>query len=377
MQQCQTPNRERHDNHHMKKLPLGLRPVLESGDCVLFLGAGIGDHFKRPDGTKAPNGSELARALDTHFKLSSGSDDLPKASRLVELRHSRAELDSFVKKALANLEPDETVKWLTTFRWRVIFTTNYDYGIERAYELNSHPPQTPVIISATATLQYTDSSIQVPIFHLHGTPFGPAASPTVITQTDYGRYQDKRQMVWNRLKNECATSTLLYVGYSGRDPNWRLVLDETSREFLPSEPPQGYRIDPHPDEIDIELHRARKLETLVLGLPDFKALVDAEIGDYRQAPDTVNKYKDKVPADLQESFAYNPSAMLRLLNSWEYTNAAPFTETANVREFLKGSKPNWGLIAKTGSSLVILRLTSGTLWQTLLQSQMLRVLRLP
>lgn len=313
---------------------------------MLFLGAGIGGHFTRSDGTPAPNGPELAKALNAHFKLNTSSEDLPRLSQLVELRHSRAELDSFVKKTLANVEPDETIKWLTTFRWRAIFTTNYDFGIERAYELNPRPPQTPVSISATANLQYTDSRIQVPIFHLHGTPFGQSASPMVITQTDYARYQDKRQMVWNRLKNECATSTLLYMGYSGRDPNWQLVLDETAREFLPSEPPQGYRLDPYADEIDIELHRARKLETLVLALPDFKALVDAEIGDYRQAADTVNKYKDKVPTDLQSLFAVNPSAMLRLLNSWQYINNAPFTEMPNVRDFLKGSKPNWGLIAQ-------------------------------
>jgi tetratricopeptide (TPR) repeat protein len=330
----------------MIKLPLGLRQVLESGDCVLFAGAGIGGHFKRPDGSKAPDGVELAQSLANHFKLNTTSTDLPKVAQLVEIRKSRAELDGFVKKALANLEPDEYIKWLTTFRWRGIFTTNYDVGLERAYALNPIPPQIAIPISATADLQHTDFTIQVPIFHLHGTPYNPSPSPMVITQTDYARYQDNRRMVWNLLKNECATSTFLYVGYSGRDPNWQLILDETSREFFPSEPPQGYRIDPYADEIDVELHKARKLETLVIDLPHFKALVDAELGDYRQEPDTVNRYKDKVPHDLRDHFIANPSAMLRFLNSWEYVNGVAFTQVPNIKDFLKGSKPNWGLMAQ-------------------------------
>jgi len=31
-------------------LPLGLRQALESGQCVLFVGAGIGGHLHDPDG---------------------------------------------------------------------------------------------------------------------------------------------------------------------------------------------------------------------------------------------------------------------------------------------------------------------------------------
>ena len=30
---------------------------------------------------------------------------------------------------------------------------------------------------------------------------------------DYTRYKDNRQMVWDRLKHDAATSTILYIGY--------------------------------------------------------------------------------------------------------------------------------------------------------------------
>jgi hypothetical protein len=219
------------------KLPLGLRQALEKGDCVLFVGAGVGGHYTRPNGEPAPDGRALVDELIRHFKLGIDPTDLPRVAQLTEIRSSRAELDALIKKTFADLEPDEHIKWLTTFRWRSIFTTNYDMGLERAYKLNENPLQNPVPIAVTADLRYTDTYVDVPVFHLHGTPYHPCTSPIVITQADYTRYQEHRAMVWNRLKNDCATSTILYIGYSGRDPNWQLMIEEMTREFLPSHPP--------------------------------------------------------------------------------------------------------------------------------------------
>jgi len=61
----------------------------------------------------------------------------------------------------------------------------------------------------------------------------------VITQTDYAKYQEKREMLWNRLKIDCATSTILYVGYSGYDNNWQAIIEEISREFAPTPMPDN------------------------------------------------------------------------------------------------------------------------------------------
>ena len=329
------------------KLPLGLRQALETGDCVLFLGAGIGCHYSRPDGKPAPDAKGLVEDLIKHFKLGIAPTDLARVASLVEIRKNRAYLDEFVTKSLQKLEPDDHIKWLTTFRWRAIYTTNYDMGFERAYQLNSHPLQTPVPISVTANLIYTDTHVDVPVFHLHGTPFPPCASNMVLTQSDYTKYQDQRSMVWARLKNDFATSVVLYIGYSGRDQNWQLILEEVAREFSPSKSPTSYRIDPYADPIDAEIHKeTRRVETLVMDLPQFHALVDEEIGDYRPQADTANKYKNSVPHHLREDFDKNPAAMLRLLDSWIYVNGEQTSGEPNTKHFLLGSVPNWSLIGQ-------------------------------
>ena len=344
------------------ELPLGLRQVLESGDCVLFVGAGLGRHLTRSNGTNPPNGGQL-KELSEHFGFSSTSRDLAKISELVELRKGRPQLDDFVRKSLADLTPDAVFQWLTTFRWRAIFTTNYDRAIERAYELNPDQPQNPVSMSATSDLEYTDPRLEVPIFHLHGTLFGSHASPVVITQTDYARFQEKRKMLWARLKNDFATSTFLYLGYSSNDWNWQLILDELTQEFYPSELPQSYRVDPFADEIDVELLRHKHLETLKMDLQGFHDIVKQELGDFRPDPDLLAKYRQGVHKDLLPAFEKNPAALLRLLDSWSYVNGEDFAKSANTAQFLLGDKPSWSLV---GAEIPFKRDVEEDLWEEIL-----------
>ncbi|RZU28978.1 hypothetical protein BDD14_6564 [Edaphobacter modestus] len=83
---------------------------------------------------------------------------------------------------------------------------------------------------------------------------------------------------------------------------------------------------------------AMGLETLVMSLPEFHALVEHEIGDRRPEPDTINVLRNKIPQHLREAYDAEPAAMLRLLESWIYVNDESVTEIPNTKEFLRGSK---------------------------------------
>ena len=110
----------------MEELPLGLRHGLEAGECVLFIGAGIGRYYSDSDGNKFPDGVELAEMLATHFSIpvTDGKYDLTKISKIVELRKGRKEMLAFLKSKLSDIEPDENVRWLCSLKWKAIFTTN-------------------------------------------------------------------------------------------------------------------------------------------------------------------------------------------------------------------------------------------------------------
>ncbi|MEZ5814421.1 MAG: tyrosine-type recombinase/integrase [Alphaproteobacteria bacterium] len=104
----------------MTQIPLSLQQAIESGKCVLFLGAGIGGHLTT-NGKPLPNGWELAQELCKKFDLEAKeSYQLPLVSRVVELKKGRKELESYIHKRLSDAQPDEDLQWLLSLNWRSI-----------------------------------------------------------------------------------------------------------------------------------------------------------------------------------------------------------------------------------------------------------------
>src|SRR5260221_4235798 len=328
-------------------LPLGLRNALESGQCVLFVGSGVGACARDRDGKPAPTGKQLAQDLAMQFGLETvGTPDLPTIAQVIEIRRGRKELEAYLTKRLTGLEPDEHLRWLFSLRWKAIFTTNYDSLIQRTYELNSTPQQAPVTISCTAEYVSYDPRFAVPIYHLHGTLFGTENTRVLITEDDYVTFRERRRMLFETLRREFATATLLYVGYANEDIDWKMVLSELRSEFTPAVPPPSYRIARVTDSLDEEILRAKGIETIAGTLEEFAGVALEALGDLRVDPHRLDALKASVPSNLMSAFETNPAATMRLLASWIYVNQAPFHEAPNVKAFLSGDLPNWGLAAK-------------------------------
>lgn len=331
---------------------------------MLFVGAGVAQHLVRPDGTPAPNSLALAENLAAEFAIK--YDDLPNLSQiaqLVEVRHSRTELETFVRAQLENIEPDPVLCWFASVRWAAIFTTNYDRGIERAYELTAGAPQNAVSISAVSAIRTITPEIDVPVYHIHGSIFDPESPRILITQQDYTRFREQRNMLFNVLKTEFATSPFLYVGYSNQDYNWSVVFDEVSAEFQPKRLPRSFRIAPTTTAINKELLSIVGVETIDASCEEFVHAATALLKDTDFNHSTIDALRAKTPPALRSLFDFSPAATTRLLYNWEHVNSASFSETSNVEAFLRGERPNWSLIAK-GDHFV--RDLEDDLYQTLL-----------
>ena len=329
-------------------LPMGLVSALETGNCVLFIGAGVGHHARDPRGESAPDGRTLAASLASAFGIDAGEvPDLAKVSELVERRKGRLELIAFLQKALGQLEPDSDLQWLMSLTWRAIFTTNYDGLLERCYELNPNPTQNPVSIGVNSEAQEFDPNFQVPIYHLHGSLLSESAKDAIlITQQDYALFRARRMMLFDLFKSSYATSTILYFGYSNDDPNWREITAELRAQFAPSTPPTGYRLVPDTPNIDREILEGQGIFTLDGRLSDLRDEVEARLGDLRVEPRKLQALSRRVSPDLIDLFNDSPAPVIRLLNSWEYVNQAPFDEEPNTKEFLQGNRANWALIGQ-------------------------------
>jgi tetratricopeptide (TPR) repeat protein len=329
------------------EIPLGLRQALESGDCVLFVGAGIGDHLLR-DGKPTPDGTSLAEGLAQDFKITITAKPvkLAKVSQIVELRKGRLELETYLQKRLCGVRPDEVFRWIASVRWKAIYTTNYEDGIEQAYAQTARPPQTPVPIALTSELATFDRRFQVPVYYLHGKLCGESKARIIITENDYAEFRKQRQMMFEILKAEFATSPFLYVGYSNQDPNWIMLLEELRSEFYPSELPQSYRVSPSTDPLDEEILKSKNIDSISSDFGGFQKAAALALAGSKVPADALTKLQASVPAELLPAFERNPASVARLLNSWEYVNRANFAAKANTRDFYRGDKANWALLAK-------------------------------
>jgi tetratricopeptide (TPR) repeat protein len=329
----------------MIDIPLGLRTAIESGNCILFIGAGLGDHIIDEAGNPAPDSKTLAKDLAQEFSIDVHSEyDLAQIASVIELRFGRADLISFLQRRLTNLSPDEAFQWLFTIRWSGIFTTNYDDVIERAYELIPKPPQNPIPISIASQLVDHDPRFEVPIYHIHGSLFGPGNKKIIITEDDYSKYQEPRRMLFELLKTKFATSPVLYIGYSNRDPNWRTLINEISSEFYPEEIPQSYRISPHTDEIEDEILRSKNIFSIEATYQEFFEIASSNISGAQQDSNRYTKLKKNIPSDLLPYFEENPAPVARLISSWDYVTQEVFHEKPNIHSFLRGNRPNWSLV---------------------------------
>jgi len=330
----------------MVDIPLGLRQALESGDCVLFVGAGMGGHLK-VEGSPLPDARTLAADLAAEFKIDVGGvTDLAKVSQIVEIRKGRPELETYIKKRICNPEPDDVLRWICTVRWRAIFTTNYDNGVERAYAKTANPPQTAVPIAATSQLTSFDRRFQVPLYYLHGRLCATEKPHIIVTENDYAEFRKQRQMMFEVLKLEFATSTFLYIGYSNQDQNLKMLLEELRSEFFPTQVPASYRVAPSTDPLDNEILKSKNVETIAADFEDFQKSAALALVGARVSADALQRIQASVPPDLLPAFERNPAAVARLLNSWEYVNQAPFAKAPNTRDFFRGDKANWGLISR-------------------------------
>ena len=328
----------------LSSVPIGLTTAIEGGRCVLFMGAGAGAHAVDRDGKPAPDSHVLAQDLAKHFEIEdSGEAELSVIAQVIELRKGRAELEAFLSERLAGLEPDETLQWLYGLPWRAIFTTNYDRVIERAFELNPNPPRNPIVVSSSSEVVAFDPRYDVPIYHLHGA-LGDGRGRVLITDEDYALFYEKRRMLFEILKQQLATSPILYLGYSHRDPNWKMVDAELRAEFAPSTPPRSYRVVPETSALQKDFLGAQGIEAIDMKLDAFVGILRPSIGELELDPTGLDRIAENVPSDLHTQLAESPAAVARLLRGWTYVNQAPFDAAPNVGDFLAGDLPSWALV---------------------------------
>lgn len=150
----------------------------------------------------------------------------------------------------------------------LLFTTNYDDLIERAYSHHG------VTLTASATAQeFLDRLHPTPTRHLvkiHGTI--DRAATIVLTRDDYAKARVERRRIYEKLRIDVEQTTYIFIGFSLSDPNVNILLDDARLETGGQLPP-SYTVQGRFDQTTDDYYRSRGINVVWLGtwdlLPSF------------------------------------------------------------------------------------------------------------
>ncbi len=257
------------------RCPELLRRRYQEGKVIPFIGAGVSMSVSR----RGPSWGELVEqaALDLGFQDPALARVRGTDLQILEYykhKHSGqiAKITNWLVKRM-DISDDELSKSTVLSsladlnRCSVFYTTNYDDYLERALRLSN---RTVHVVAVESEMGGTGAEVEVVKFH--GDWDHPAK--IVLTESDYEsrlRLEDPLDL---RLRSDLLGRTLLFVGYSFRDPNvsYLFRLFTEGRALDGGSPgPRAYIVVADPSDFEYTLFSSRGIDVIPVSSLDLTA----------------------------------------------------------------------------------------------------------
>jgi SIR2-like domain len=258
--------------------------IVSEGKCILFLGAGVhypppnGSPYSYPEKERPPLGTTFSEHLanKTNFAArfpSESTGNLQRVSQDYEVRFQRSGLLREIKDAVyTNKQPSPVLRALAGMKFPVVITTNYDQLFEKALRESGKDPFVSVYKKnedrSEVTEDYPYDDEVTPnrpfIFKIHGDIISNPES-TVITDEDYIQFvlrmSDKQEYhpVPETIRFYFKKWPTLFIGYSLKDYNLRLLFKTLRWKIDKAGFPPAYSVDLYPDPLILDVwHNQRR-----------------------------------------------------------------------------------------------------------------------
>jgi NAD-dependent SIR2 family protein deacetylase len=231
---------------------------LRSGDVTLFAGAGLSSN------AGLPLWDELMSPLANELGLEPGTDPIAVAQYYTDAHaQGRYLLNRHIVRQLRGVSPKFSFvhALIKELPLKAIVTTNFDDLIERA--LAREPERRHHVIINDEDLSY-HSDRDLPVVKANGCIARPES--LVLTRQDFESYAERRPVLTGYLKNLMATTTLLFLGTSLRDPALSAFNAEVLRH-LSQHRRAFYLVVPSTNKYEAQDFRERGIELIDLEAP--------------------------------------------------------------------------------------------------------------
>jgi hypothetical protein len=333
-------------------IPAALTDAIKSKNVVLFVGAGFSHNSIHPKEKKAPLGNELANLISTKF-LGGRYEGYPLTfvSDLAISETGLYSVQAYIAEIFQDFSPNEKQTQYASLPWKAIFTTNYDYLIERSYEKNTKPIQDlSKVFRNTPEQQIFKTANTVPYYKLHGclSYINDAALPLILSADQYITHKLNRERLFSKLLELAMDYPILFVGYSIQDPNIRSILKEI--EGLKDGRPRSYMVRPGLQEEEIRFWESKKITAIDIGHED---LIDRLLQRISEPERVLSVYVPAIEKPIFRKFQISfqdlkpTESLVNFLDiESEFVHASMSSPNTPPQAFYKGFFQNWDPIIK-------------------------------
>ncbi|MFL9992409.1 SIR2 family protein [Paraburkholderia sediminicola] len=243
-------------------IPAAILKAVESGNAILFLGAGASyDALLNGSPTRVYADNLRDKLADEFLGGAHKNKPLVTVADYARNEASLARVQGLIRQIFLELTPAPFHLRIPTFRWRAIVSTNYDLVIERAYEQAGHPLQSlsPVTRDGGELERALSGQNTLPYLKLHGciNNYTDSKVPIVLDSQEYAKFESGRENLVKTFAEWAAQSPIIFCGYSLSDENIKEILFDIGDQ---SQSRDAYLyVSPKFDDIELRYWSARRI----------------------------------------------------------------------------------------------------------------------
>lgn len=329
------------------EIPANLINEIKRGNVVLFLGAGASMGSTDKDGNSMLGVQNLIDHLSDRFL--GGEEKQSSLASVSELSCSESDpitVQIFIKKLFEPYEPAGFHLKVPLFKWKNIFTTNYDLLIEKSYsEVQSSPKKLiPIYSSKDRMDALITQDRDLPYFKLHGciTKIDEHDPPLILTVDQYVTHREKRDSLFERLKSIGSSNTILFVGHSLEDPDVRQILHEV--QSITNSRPRYYAVMPEFSEMQSRMWEGKKISLLKGTFEAFLISLEESISTVERSFISVPRSHEIEKKFIKNEYQLTPESLAVIDSNLKYIHSGMSSSIIKPEVFYHGYSRDWAPI---------------------------------
>jgi translation initiation factor 2B subunit (eIF-2B alpha/beta/delta family) len=245
-----------------------LATKLKSGNLAAFLGAGVSKTYSDVCAKKCYQGllsaSDIVKELIQEKKYLTEDLSFEQAFFLIKKKEGRIELENIIRRLIdkPGTHPLPAHKLLANMPFSAFLTTNFDTLTEKAL-IEAKKSYTSIIDNDDVPRW---GGTQLPLIKLHGCVTRP--DTLVAAEDEYIPLSLKKPVVEALVKVLLSNKTALFLGFSLRDTDFRIIYNELE-STLKDHMPKSYAIVHSAANYEIDYWEAKGIKIIQYDLTEF------------------------------------------------------------------------------------------------------------